>query len=373
MPLSPSTRTNVAAVFTGPGRPLEYWSGDCAAPPEGGMTIQVEMAGVCGSDVHRLDGDQPYPGYPVTFGHEGIGTVAELGAGCDRDWAGTPLRADDRVFWQPTGGCLHCRQCLVGNSALCERMPPNVKIRAGLPSAAAFQRFAVLSPRIAAFRIPEDTPSAAVLALGCALPTALGGFARLGAVEPWHTVVIQGCGPVGLAAAMLAGLTPARQVIVIGAGRGRLEVAQRLGATATIDLDAQLPGDRNEKVLELTGGAGADVVIEAAGQIAAFQEGLDMLAVEGRFLLLGLFSGSATVPFNPVLINNRNQRIIGSLSAQPSARQSTIFLAQRYHDKLPLEGLVTARFPLEELEAAIDTVRKAKTVKTVVEPNRAAG
>jgi 5-exo-hydroxycamphor dehydrogenase len=369
MPVAPDPRTNVAAVFTGPGRPLEYWTQECAAPPDGGMTIEVEMAGVCGSDVHRLDGHQAYPGHPVTFGHEGVGTVAELGAGCDRDWAGTPLRLGDRVFWQPNGGCLHCRQCIVGNSAMCERFPPNVKVPADQPSAAAFQRFAVLAPRIAAFRIPPDTPSAAVLALGCALPTALGGFTRLGEVEPWHSIVIQGCGPVGLAATLLAGMTQARQVIVIGAGRGRLEVAKRLGATATIDLDTGSPGDRRERVLELTGGGG-DVVIEAAGHIAAFQEGLDMLAVEGRLLILGLFSGSTTVPFNPVDINNRNLRIIGSLGAQPSARMSTVLLAQRYHAALNLADLVTARFPLEELEAAIDTVREGSTVKTVVEPNR---
>ncbi|MDT2008512.1 zinc-binding dehydrogenase [Rhodococcus opacus] len=124
----------------------------------------------------------------------------------------------------------------------------------------------------------------AVIALGCAMPTALAGVDRLGPVDPEHTVVVQGSGPVGLATTLLMAHSSARQIIVVGGPKDRLEAALKMGATHTISIDTTSPADRAEQIRVLTGGRGADVVLEAAGTIAAFPEGLDMLTYNGRYV-----------------------------------------------------------------------------------------
>ncbi|MDT2008511.1 alcohol dehydrogenase catalytic domain-containing protein [Rhodococcus opacus] len=108
-------------VFAGPGRPLEMWTEQVVPPPAGGMVIRMAIAGVCGTDAHRLDGDLPSDGDPIAFGHEGVGTVEELGTDVDSDWAGTPLKKGDLVFWAPTSRCGHCYYCTVAvNTGRCE-------------------------------------------------------------------------------------------------------------------------------------------------------------------------------------------------------------------------------------------------------------
>jgi 5-exo-hydroxycamphor dehydrogenase len=240
--------------------------------------------------------------------------------------------------------------------------------RADTPNPAGFQQFATIGSRLSFFRLPEDTPSDAVIAFGCAMPTALGGFRRLGRVAPASTVVIQGCGPVGLACTVLAGLSPATQVIVVGGGDRRLEAASRLGATTTLSIDLA-PVQRRDAVLDLTHGRGADVVIEAAGHISAFTEGLDLLAAHGRFLLLGLYSGATEVSFNPVTINNRNLTVLGSLGVEPADYLTAIGLAQRHHARLAFADLITHRFPLEQLREAIEATASGAAVKAVVCPS----
>src|SRR5262245_37804388 len=165
---------------------------------------------------------------------------------------------------------------------------------------------------MAFFRIPDDTPSEAVIAFGCAMPTMLQGMDRLGGVTPGQTVVVQGCSPVGLAAILLSKIAGARQIIVIGAPERRLGMARRLGADEAISLEVMPSEDeRVQRVRDLTAGRGAEVVIEAAGVVAAFGEGLKHAAKAGRYLIVGLWSAPGTIPVQPRFINNANLRIIG--------------------------------------------------------------
>lgn len=333
------------------------------------VVVAVELAGVCGTDVHRLNGDLPKPPAPISFGHEAVGRVSALGASMVTDAAGAPLAVGDRVFWTNTGICGKCYACTVlGDPLRCANgcWP----VSADVPNAAGFRQYATVSARLSLFRIPDDTASEAVIAFGCAMPTALAGFRRLGPIEPGSTVVIQGAGPVGLACTLLAGLSAANQVIVIGAPQRRLDIALRLGATSVLSLD--LPdGDRRAAVSEATGHHGADVVVEAAGHLPAFGEGLDLIGAHGRYLLLGLYSGAKEIAFNPVRVNNLNLSIIGSLGGVPADHLTTIKLAQRHAERLGLAGLVTHRFPLESLAEAIAVVGRGGPIKAVIEPGAA--
>ncbi|MCG2621224.1 zinc-binding dehydrogenase [Arthrobacter sp. I2-34] len=362
------TLKNRSAVFTAPGRPVEFHESSLPAPPGGGMIVKVGLAGICGTDAHRLGGDLPAPAAPITFGHEGVGTVEELGAGTVRDWAGVELSVGDSVYWFPPSGCGRCYHCSVQlDPAICANAtwPPE----AGKPNAAAFQDYATLDSKVGVYRIPEGTPLEAVIAFGCAMPTALGGNMRAGMIEPGQTVVVQGAGPVGLASTMLAGLSQARQVITIGGPDNRLKAAETLGATTTLSIETTTPEERRETILELTGGHGADVVFEAAGHLSAFAEAIPLLNHNGRYVVQGLYSGSGTVPVDPHLLNNRSLSIIGSLGFKPNSIQRTVELAARYHDRFGLADLVTGKYPLTELERAIDSMRAGDTIKNVIDPS----
>jgi threonine dehydrogenase-like Zn-dependent dehydrogenase len=344
-------------VFIGGRRPLEATTVDVPAPGPGSLVIRTTIAGVCGTDAHRLDGDLPDPGRPVTFGHEGIGVVEELGAGVSADSAGIPLAPGDTVYWSPSS-----REPGVPSEL---GWPP----AASTPNPAAYQDFATLPPSNLVYRVESDTDPLAVIAFGCAMPTALGAFDRLGGVRAGQTVLVQGSGPVGLASTVLAALSPARQVIVIGAPDVRLAAAERLGASTTIPLERTTTEERLAMILDLTDGRGADVVIEATGRMEAFAEGMSLLGPGGRYVVLGIYSGHGTVSFDPVRLNNQSMSILGSMGAtRTSDYRTTIQLAQRHGERLGFADLVTHRFPLSQLEAAIDVARRGEAIKAVVLP-----
>jgi 5-exo-hydroxycamphor dehydrogenase len=219
------------------------------------------------------------------------------------------------------------------------------------------------------YRIPEDTPPEAVIAFGCAMPTMLQGIERLGGIALNQTVVVQGCGPVGLAATLLARLSGARQIILIGAPERRLEMARRLGATATINLETrQREEERVQCVRDLTEGRGAEVVIEAAGVVAAFAEGLKLVAKSGRYLIVGLWSAPGAVSVEPRYVNNTNLRIIGTALAQPQHVYGAIQVARAHHREFPIAEAVTHRFPLVESQKALEAVARLEPVKAVITP-----
>lgn len=348
-------------------RGLEMLETEVAPPPAGAVVVRVTMAGVCGTDAHRLAGEVNGPDEPISLGHEAVGVVEQLGDGVSVDYAGVPISVGDRVAWLPGGGCHRCHACVtLQNENLCEnkRWP----VVSTLPNGAGFRENATLFDGDTFYRVDDDTPDEAVVALGCALPTALGLIDRLGRIEPGQTVVVQGSGPVGLSATLLAAQSPASRVILIGMGADRLAWGATFGATDIIDLEATTPEARLARVLELTEGRGADVVLEASGFIGAFEEGITMLAQHGRYVIAGLYAGDKTVPFNPVLLNNRDLQIIGSFYGRASHRHEALSIVSKLHKEVNLSAMVTHRFPLDQTREAIDFMASGKAAKVVVVP-----
>jgi threonine dehydrogenase-like Zn-dependent dehydrogenase len=344
-------------VFARPGQPLECREVEVAAPDAGGVVVRTVLAGVCGTDAHRLGGDLPVAAHAVAFGHEGIGRLELLGDGVTTDHGGVAVAPGDLVYWSPSSD-------RPGAPPVTGWPPP-----ADIPSPASYQDYAYLPPSNVFYRVPDDADPEAVIAFGCAMPTAVGGVSRLGGIRPEQTVVVQGSGPVGLAATCLAGLAQAEQVIVIGAPVTRLAAAERLGATATIPLEGTSAAERSARVRELTHGRGADIVIEAAGRIEAFGEGLELLGEHGRYLIIGLYSGRGGAALDVVRLNNLNQSIIGSMGpAQLDDYRTAVRVAQEHGARLGFADLITHRFPLTETEEAIRTVASGATIKAVVMP-----
>lgn len=355
---------------TGPGR-VEVREVPAPAAEPGGTVVRVTLAGVCGTEAHILNGDVTTP-YDFAMGHEGVGVVAELGRGVTTDFAGVPVRPGDRVYWSPNRPCHRCHACVVDDDpGDCDNQlrPRPLDV----PGAATFGEYAFLGAGTAFFRIPDGTPSEAVIAFGCAMPTVLQGLDRLGGISLRDVVVVLGAGPVGISAAFAAHLCGARQVVVVGDPPHRLEAAVRFGADTVIPLSGTDQDERAATVRRLSADRGASVVVEAAGQVSAFGQGLELLGRNGALLEVGLWAGNGTTEVNPFRINNLNLRIVGTQFAGPEHYHRTVQLARRHHAGYPMAESVTHRFGLDRVAEAIGAAASGAALKAVLEPHRPAG
>jgi 5-exo-hydroxycamphor dehydrogenase len=217
------------------------------------------------------------------------------------------------------------------------------------------------------FRLPDHANVDAVAALGCALPTVLRGFDRCGPVRIGESVVVQGAGPVGLSAVLVAALAGAREIVVIDSFEDRLAVAKSLGATATVSLK-DTPEERRRQIYDLVGRSGPDVVVEAAGFLPAFPEGVDITGIHGRYIILGLWGAVGTQPISPRDLSTKNLTIAGASFPKPKHYHGAMQLAVRMQDRVPLAGLVSHRYPIADAGLALDAVKKGAVIKAVIDP-----
>lgn len=353
-----------ASVLVETGR-LETWEVSIAQPEPGGVLVRTVLGGVCGSDVHIVSGEAGEMPFPIILGHEGVGQIEILGQGVDSDYAGVPVKSGDFVVWAPIALCGHCYSCSVLQQTPCENT--SFFEHAEKPNWGSYSQYSWLPRGMAFYKLPAGADPSAVAALGCALPTVLRGFDRCGPVRLNDAVLVQGAGPVGLSAVLVAAQMGARCIVVIDKAPARLEAARKLGATATVSLE--LPADeRRRAVYDLTGPGGPDVVIEAAGVLSAFPEGIDLAGPHGRYIILGLWGAMGTQPIAPRELTIKNLDIGGASFPAPRNYYHAMHLAARLQDKIPLAELVSHRFSIENAGEALEATRTGIATKAVIDP-----
>ena len=344
-------------------------------PERGAVLVRIEMAGICGTDVHLWKGELPIA-LPVILGHETVGRIEQLGEGVETDWTGQPLRVGDRVTWNPSAACGACYYCAE------KRLPTRCTSRRaygiGYRCDAAphflggYAEFHYLRSRTTIFKLPDDLPTESIIGAGCALNTAIHGVERTG-ISWRDVVVVQGAGPVGIAALAVAKSAGASQVIVLGAPRHRLEMARRFGADHVIDIDAVPSAGRIDAVRQLTGGYGADVVLECVGAPVAVVEGMEMCRDGGKYLVLGHYCDAGPVSWNPHIVTRKQLTVIGSWSSEPRHLHAAIGFLRDNKERFPFAGMVSHRFPLEEANEALATTAAWKSAKSVLVPGAVRG
>lgn len=356
-----------AAVVTGPNEPLAIWNVQIPALEPGALLVRVDVSTLCGTDVHRWEGDLGAGGEPFITGHEPCGYVEDV-AGDKVDLLGAPVRPGDRIVWSYVS-CGHCYWCTVAlQPCVCpHRMswghnpvarPPHL-----LGSCAEYM---YVPPSCQIVHVPEEVSSASAAAAACAYRTVMHGFDRLGAIKSHETMAIQGSGPIGIYAAAVARDHGAKQVLVLGAPEGRLEVAQRMGADAVLDIGKAVDADeRVQWVRDHTGGRGADVVVQAAGN-AAVPEGLRMLRAGGRYVNIGAGGrGLLSVGELP-----HEMTFFTVRSGEPRHwLQAIDFLASR-RETYPFEELISRSYGLTEINEAMRAMAGFEVIKAVIDPAR---
>jgi threonine dehydrogenase-like Zn-dependent dehydrogenase len=339
----------------------------------GAALIRTEMAGICGTDVHLWKGELPIA-LPIILGHETVGHIEQLGTGLERDWTGQSLKVGDRVTWNSSISCGQCYYCAekrqptrcphrraYGIGHRCDQAPHFL---------GGYADYHYLRPGTTIFKLPDDLPTESMIGAGCALITAIHGVERTG-ISWQDTVVVQGAGPVGIAALAVAKSAGAGQVIMIGGPKHRLESARRFGADHVIDLDAaKTPEARIRAVRDLTGGYGADAVLECVGAPPAIIEGMEMCRDGGKYLVLGHYCDAGTVAFNPHVITRKQLQVFGSWSSEPRHLKSAIEFLRRYRQQFPFESMVSHRFSLDQANEALATTARWECSKSVIVPTR---
>ena len=337
----------------------------------GEVLVRVTMAGICGTDVHLHMGQLAVP-LPLIMGHETVGVVERIGGAVD-DWLGNPLAVGDRVSWtvgMPCGTCQYCRLHRLP-SRCTNRRAYGVNIPCDRPPhfLGGYAQVHHLRAGTAIFKLAEDLRTESLIGAGCAIVTCVHGYERM-PLRWAESVVIQGSGPVGLAALALAADAGARPIIVIGGPAERLERCRRFGADVIVDIDRiKDPGKRRGVVLEHTGGLGADVVVECVGHPAAVAEGWDLCRDGGRYMVLGQYCDAGPTPLNPHLITRKEITVYGSYGSEPHHWARALEFLRVRADRFPFHELITHRFALDQVNEALDKVAKWETGKAVVLPN----
>ncbi len=353
--------------------PLTLEEAPILDPEPGALIARIDLAGICGTDVHLHHGNLPIP-TPVILGHEAVGRVEKLGDGVLADFNGEPLREGDAITWASSIPCGRCYWCVVEKErTLCERRKVygiNQRFDEAPRLSGGWAEYIYLQPGSAVFKLPDGITPEQAIALGCAGPTAVHGVLELVGVEAGETVVVQGSGPVGLAAAMYAQLSGAAKTIIVGGPASRLALAREIGVgDVHIDIfSIPDPEERARLVLaETRGGRGADVVLECAGVPSAVPEGLELARRNGRYLVLGQYTDRGAVPINPHVITRKQLKVFGSWAFAESHYARYVESLPQLAARFALGRLIT-RYPLVEANQALAEMARGSVMKAVLAP-----
>ncbi|UCF20802.1 MAG: zinc-binding dehydrogenase [Gemmatimonadota bacterium] len=362
-----------AAVMTAPGAPIELWELEDPVIEPGGILLETVSSEVCGTDVHLHHGRLAGVPYPIVPGHISVGRVLEAHA-VEADTLGAPLESGDLVtFYDVHETCHSCYYCLVAQqpNRCPRRRVYGITYSAHDGPLGGWAERIYLKPGVQTIKLPASLGAGDVIGGGCGLFT---GFAAVERSElaMGDVVLVQGTGPVGLAAVAFAALRGAGLVVAIGDPSPRLKLAEALGADVTISLSSESESEREVHIRELTGGRGVDVAIECAGAPAAVPEGLRLLRDGGTYVIAGHYTDVGNTTINPHIdINRKHARVLGRWGLDFGHLYRALRLLDRNKGSLNFAGVIGRRYTLEEANQALADVEELRVTKAVITPARA--
>lgn len=324
-------------VFHGPGQAAWEEVPDPDVQDPADAVVRVDTVTICGTDLHILKGDVPEVRPGTVLGHEAVGEIVEVGADV------RSLQPGERVLVSCISACGRCRFCREGMYGQCLGGGGWILGRCVDGAQAEFLRvpFADLSVHT----LPAAVTNEDAVLLADIFPTAYEIGVLNGRVRPGDTVVVVGAGPVGLAVIATARLFAPERVIAVDLAPARLEAARKLGAEAVADARE----GPEQLVADLTGGLGADVVVEAVGVPETFELCTRMVRPGGHVANAGVHGGPATLHLEELWIKN-----VTITTGLVDTRTTPTLLKMAAAGRLPASQLITHTFPLERIEEAYD-------------------
>jgi S-(hydroxymethyl)glutathione dehydrogenase/alcohol dehydrogenase len=361
-----------AAVLEEFAQPLNVTEVELAEPKAGEVLVRLEACGICHTDMYTASGVDPSGYAPTVLGHEGAGIVERVGEGV------TSVAPGDRVVTLFSPQCRECVHCLSPKTNLCLAIREEQN-RGYLPDGSTrlardgdpirhfmgtstFAEYTVM-PEIALAHVSgEAAPDRACL-FACGLSTGLGAAMYTARVEPGSTCVVFGAGMVGLGAVAGCRLQGAERIICVDLSHERLELARGQGAT-----DAWFGGpDTVERVLEATGGFGADYTFEATGLVSVMRQAVEAARMGwGLCTVAGVAGKGETLDIIPrYLITGR--RVCGSSFGGVKGRDQVPQLVQRHLDgEIDVDPFVSHRITLDEVNHGFELMERQDGIRTVI-------
>ena len=366
------SRTVLAAVMPAPRVPVEIREFRAPDLAPASALLRTARSEVCGTDVHLWHGRLSGVPYPIIPGHVTTGTLDAV-RGSIADVDGRPLVEGDRIaFFDVHRTCGRCRACTVNRTPT---RCPSRKVYGITDSAAdglfgGWSQHVYLEPGVVVAKLPDAVSFDAYIGGGCGLLTAVHIVERA-ELELGDTVVVQGAGAVGLSTAALARYAGAGRVIVIGGPADRLALALEMGADTAIPLDGTTPESRRARVLELTDGQGADVVVEAAGSARAFEEGVLLARDGGAYVIAGHYTNVGDSRINAhEHINRKHLEIRGCWGSEVRHFLRALDALARYGAEVPWARIGARTYGLNEINDALAAAESLAIPKALVDPWR---
>ncbi|WP_424535388.1 alcohol dehydrogenase catalytic domain-containing protein [Sphaerisporangium viridialbum] len=360
-----------AAVLTAFGAEMEIRDIEIAAPGPGEVRVKIAASGVCGSDIKALDGKSPVVRRPpFVLGHESAGVVESVGAGV------TAVRPGDHVIVAMNGPCGRCRECGAGRFHLCgdparmaaimgtmgdgttrlsvDGTPARTMIGIG-----SFAEYAVVGERMCV-KIGKEAPMDVMCLLACAVVTGVGAVLNVAEVRPGSSVLVVGCGGVGLNVIQGAVLAGATTIIAADVAEQKLGLAGRFGATHTILAD-DLPG----RVGGIVRG-GVDYAFDVTGVAGVLGTAFAATRPGGTTVMVGSPPAGSSVGVEASLLF-ASRRLMGTQGGDAAPVRDLPMLAEQYlRGRLDLDGLVSERVPLDQINEAVEHVRRGAVARSVI-------
>jgi S-(hydroxymethyl)glutathione dehydrogenase/alcohol dehydrogenase len=355
-----------AAVCYEFGKPLVIEDVDIDPPQKGEVKVRLNTTAVCHSDIHDIRGD--FGGeLPFVAGHESAGYVEEVGENV------TLVKPGDPVVVSLLASCGRCFYCMTGRPHMCEAEWPldkesRLRGKRGqslrkMVKVGGFAEYVIVAES-QAVPVPKDMPLDRAALLACGVITGFGAVVNRAQVEPRSSVIVVGTGGVGLNSVQGAAISGAYPVIAVDVSDSKLEAAREFGATHTVNAGRK---DAIEAVKQLTSGRGADYVFVTVGSTAAMRQGFLMSAPRGMTVMVGLPPAGESLTFSPFEFIKDERTLTGSFMGTTRLRVEIPQLVALYQaGQLKLDELITGRYPLEQINEAIESVERGEALRNVI-------
>ncbi len=361
-----------AAVLPRTRGQLEIQELELDPPRPGEVQVRVHSTGICHSDQNAIDGTADTP-CPAVLGHEGAGVVERVGAGVDIE-----VGQHVALSWMPS--CGRCEECARDLRHLCRTAWEAMGTGGLLDGTSRLSRdgapvyhYSLLSTFaertvVAAgscIAIPDDVPFDVASLIGCCVATGTGAVWRTAGVRPGDRVAVFGCGGVGLSAVMGAAAAGASTIVAVDVVPEKLVVAAELGADVTV---AWAGGaDETSALVREASGGGVDAAIEATGRPEAARAAFLSTRVRGAAVLIGIPRAGAEVSFPALPIPRMERRVLGSMYGSTVPERDFPEIVERYiRGELPIDRLISHRFPLADVAEAFELLRRGATLRAVL-------
>ena len=335
------------------------------------MLVKVEGCGICGTDVHEYKNDH-FGLIPVVLGHEGTGEIIKMGKNIKRDSAGKSLKVGDKIVTCiiPCGECPTCLQH-PERTNLCENQgiyglmtDDNIHLNGW------FGDYIVIRKNSTVFNVSDmDLHSRILIEPAAVVVHAVERAKATGLLKFNSKVLVQGCGPIGLLLLSVLRTMGIENILALDGNEKRLEMAKRLGATATINVMKSSSFDETiGKVKDLTDGLGADFAFQCTGSPKAHAGIWKFVRRGGGLCEVGFFVNNGDATINPHFdLCNKEITAVGSWVYTPQDYLTTFdFLKRANGIGLPIKELITHEFPLEELQEALETNIRQEGIKIAI-------